>query len=172
MGHIVYVMQCTSTGKVYVGHTKCTLRRRLQLHNGDAKRVGQERALYIAIRKYGLSNFSCRVTRGNLSKQEAAALELKTIKRLNSLVPNGLNMSIGGMIGATGVKATRLAKQRRSASLKGTVFTKTRLTNMSRAAKLKWQDPNYRAKSLASMKNRPVSAAQLRALEEGRRARY
>ena len=81
------------SGKVYIGITCQTLKRRWQNGNGYINNVYFTRA----IEKYGWDNFSHSVLAENLSLEEAKFLERKCIKHWRSNDRNfGYNLSSGG----------------------------------------------------------------------------
>lgn len=57
--------------------------------------------IHKAIVKYGKDNFDYQILDKDLSLDEAEALEIKMIRELNTLSPNGYNLAKGGMFGGT-----------------------------------------------------------------------
>lgn len=51
---------------------------------------------YNAINKYGWDNFEHEILFENLTETEAKLLEIKLIKEMNTLFPNGYNITLGG----------------------------------------------------------------------------
>lgn len=89
--YTLYVLTFES-GKKYVGITTTTLKRRLSGHARDA-RIGDGRAVCAAWRKYGAPKAD--VIEMYKTRDELIAAEIATIKALNTLCPNGYNMSEG-----------------------------------------------------------------------------
>ena len=90
----VYKYTNTVNGKVYIGQTKKSLKKR-------AERYGKNyfgcRYFYNAILKYGWSNFIPEILADNLSKEEADALEIYYINKYDSTNRDiGYNILSGG----------------------------------------------------------------------------
>lgn len=91
---IIYVITNKINNKKYIGQTINTLNVRWSLHKYDANR-GVERPLYRAIRKYGIENFTIEVIE-SIPRNKLNEKEKYWIKKLNTLTPNGYNLSPGG----------------------------------------------------------------------------
>lgn len=63
-----------------------------------AARNGDEKPLYRAMRKYGIKNFKYKVMLINIPIEQLDFYEKLWIKKLNTLVPNGYNLTEGGSI--------------------------------------------------------------------------
>lgn len=91
----MYVYQITNriNNKVYIGITN-NYKKRWENHkcNNDPSM-----AIAKAIKKYGKDNFNFEVLYSNLTIEEAEKLEIELIQEKNSLVPNGYNVSQGGL---------------------------------------------------------------------------
>lgn len=91
----MYVYQITNkiNNKVYIGITN-NYKKRWENHkcNNDPSMV-----IAKAIKKYGKDNFNFEVLYSNLTIEEAEKLEIELIQEKNSLVPNGYNVSQGGL---------------------------------------------------------------------------
>lgn len=91
----MYVYQITNqiNNKVYIGITN-NYKKRWENHkcNNDPSMV-----IAKAIKKYGKDNFIFEVLYSNLTVEKAEELEIKLIQEKNSLVPNGYNVSKGGL---------------------------------------------------------------------------
>jgi group I intron endonuclease len=123
---IVYTLTSPS-GKQYVGiTTKRLFKRRMRAHR---KPSSQCRYLKNSIQKYGWDNF--KVETREVPVETLNEEEQKQIKRLDTMAPNGYNLTSGG--------------ERYTASEE----TKKRI---SAAAKKKWEDPEYSAKHSAAIK--------------------
>jgi group I intron endonuclease len=79
-------------GKCYIGMTKQKLYRRLSVHRRDAKK-GCNFAVHRAWRKYGEPIVTIIYEVDNLLLRK---YEQQAIKELNTLVPNGYNLTTGG----------------------------------------------------------------------------
>lgn len=92
--YCVYCHTNKINGKQYIGLTG---------ENPPSKRWGSNGINYIscthfyhAIQKYGWNNFDHIILRNNLSLEQAKQLESYYIKILNTLSPNGYNLTLGG----------------------------------------------------------------------------
>ena len=99
----VYCHTNTINGKQYVGITKRV----------PEKRWGYNGARYNdqpfgrAIEKYGWDNFTHEILMTGLTKVQAEEEEQRLIKELNTLVPNGYNLTTGGNLGTEFSEETR-----------------------------------------------------------------
>lgn len=91
---IVYRITNLIDGKVYVGQSRMSLAKRMTSHRFDSRRVRS--ALYHAIRKHGWENFKAEVIESNICLPSIDEREKFWISELNSLVPNGYNLELGG----------------------------------------------------------------------------
>ncbi len=87
---IVYKLTNKENQKNYVGQTTLTLEERLTYHKYGHLYVDSE------IRKYGMENFSAEILAVCETKAELDAQEIRFIKELDCMVPNGYNWSEGG----------------------------------------------------------------------------
>jgi len=108
--YTVYVHTCIPSGKSYVGYTSHGMERRWKEHCTDALRYKLKRLLHQAIRKYGTDAWEHRVLSVHSTEDEAEAAEIRCIAELNTMMPNGYNMTLGGE-GTTGYKLTEEHKQ-------------------------------------------------------------
>lgn len=93
---IIYKITNLVNGKIYIGQTIHTLKRRKREHINNA-RYGSQQALYRAMRKYGFDNFIFEPFFYCLSKDEANQREIETIRNLNAKSSKiGYNMTDGG----------------------------------------------------------------------------
>ena len=94
--YYVYKTTCLVTGKAYVGKHKCfTI-------GVDERYLGSGKILKRAIDKYGKDNFIQEILEFTSSEEENRKREIFWIKKLNTMVPNGYNISPGGLGGFTG----------------------------------------------------------------------
>ena len=85
-------------GKQYIGQTANKYSsKRWDAHKFDARK-GCERPLYRAMRKYGIDNFEFKVMLINIPKEKLDFYEILWIKKLNTSIPNGYNLSKGGQV--------------------------------------------------------------------------
>ena len=103
-------------GKIYIGITRETLKRRVMRHIQYA-REGRNYALSCAIRKYGETSFSSEIIGGG-NWDELKSLEIAEIKRLRAIGHGLYNMTDGGD-GSLGVSLRVETKLKISSSLRG-----------------------------------------------------
>ena len=92
---IIYKAENLINHKVYVGKTVNTLEHRRWGHF-NAARKGFKTIFYNAIRKYGEDNFKFSVLDSCESTKDLNEREKYFIKTLDSMTPNGYNMTKGG----------------------------------------------------------------------------
>lgn len=97
-GGSMYLYKITNNinNKIYIGITNNYKRRWANHGIGDA-------VIARAIQKYGKQNFTFEILESNISIEEIDQLEIDTIKKYNSLVPNGYNVAKGGRYNAGGI---------------------------------------------------------------------
>ena len=90
----LYCITNKINGKKYVGITKQGADRRFRQHISDSKRY--KTVLHNAIRKHGPDSFSLEILCKARSYDELMRMEKETIESLNTMHPNGYNMTYGG----------------------------------------------------------------------------
>ena len=121
MQGIVYKITNIINGTLYVGQTTKTLSQRWAEHVYDS--VGKRRRkhssyLHLAIEKYGKENFTAEVLNYCVNKKSLDDVERFYIKTLNTVRPNGYNISLGGTGVMHGRKMSVESKAKISAGLK------------------------------------------------------
>lgn len=104
---LIYKITDKINGKIYIGQTIASLKRRWSGHIHRSKKINTP--LYNAIKKYGKDNFTIEEIDGANSQSELNYKEWLLIHKFNSLWPNGYNMMEGG--GSVG-KKSELSKQK------------------------------------------------------------
>jgi group I intron endonuclease len=107
---IVYCITNVVNGKKYIGKTTSTIERRWYFHKRYAEK-GSSTALHGAIRKYGKDGFELSILDVARSEEELSQKEVFHVARLETLVPGGYNLTIGGE-GSSGYKATDSTKRK------------------------------------------------------------
>lgn len=97
---IIYRIQNTITGKSYVGQTKKSLTERFDRHK-KAARSKVNRYLYDSMNKHGYENFYIEILEEVSNGIDINEREIFWISKLNTLYPNGYNMTSGGGGGFT-----------------------------------------------------------------------
>ena len=92
---IIYKIEHKETGKVYIGQTSRSLKKRLREHTSPSNCV----RLYRAICKYGWGSFTVEVIDSTDNRSTLNLLEEAWIQAYNSLSPNGYNLTMGGYKG-------------------------------------------------------------------------
>ena len=96
---LIYCCLNRVNGKVYVGKTSASLRRRWSEHKSAARR-GSPYLFHRALRKYGDDAFEISVLATTDSEVELNRLELHDIQEMGAQVPGGYNLREGGEGGA------------------------------------------------------------------------
>ena len=93
----IYLITCTETGEMYVGlTTKRDVRERWREHFRTAKTQTHKcTALYARMRMFGRKGFKCEVLL-TAPVDKLYKEEMRLIAELNTMWPNGLNMTFGG----------------------------------------------------------------------------
>lgn len=110
---ILYVITNKVNNKKYVGITTETAERRLASHVAGAKTSARKNSnsLAAAIIKHGVKSFKIETIQHAPNIKELSRLENEAIRGMNTLTPNGYNLSQGGSIGRPrGAKTTALGK--------------------------------------------------------------
>jgi group I intron endonuclease len=119
MKFIIYKIKNNKNGKLYIGQTKQSLQARFYRHLRRASNeLHYTYALCNAIRKHGAESFECVEIETVNSLKEADEREVYWIELLNTLSPNGYNMTEGGK-GTEGYKHTDEDKVLMSAMKQG-----------------------------------------------------
>lgn len=105
---IIYLITNIPTKLEYVGLTVQTLERRWKYHIEQAKagHIKSKESLHAAIREYGADQFSVKEIDKGTTKKNLEAKEREWIKKLNTLIPNGYNISTGGVSGGSNKNPT------------------------------------------------------------------
>lgn len=126
--YTVYLLT-SPRGRHYVGYTSRPLKKRLQDHVSDAKRLGRSK-MHRAINKYPIETWAVEVLLQTPDRDEALDEERKRIDDYDS-IRSGYNISVGGECGAEG--AVRSAE------------TRARISEAKRGHR-QFSDPEYRRK--------------------------
>jgi group I intron endonuclease len=135
---IIYLIQHKNSGKQYVGLTIQTLERRWKHHVEQAYSgyIKGEESLHHAIREYGPNTFEIREIDQGTSKKDLEKKEIEWIKKLETLVPNGYNISTGGTSGGSNRKSIYIDNMRFESIEKAAIYvSETRKISLSAAAK-------------------------------------
>ena len=92
----IYVIKNKINDKVYVGQTVKAMDERWREHIYNANAGQRDQLIYLAMRKYGVQNFYIELLTTTDEQQSLDELEIAYVKQLNSVSPNGYNMTIGG----------------------------------------------------------------------------
>ena len=111
---IIYLITNNLNGKLYVGLTVQTLERRWRYHQeqANANHIKSEESLHAAIREFGAENFTIKAIDSGTTKKGLERKEREWIKKLDTLVPNGYNISTGGISGGSNSKPTTIDGKR------------------------------------------------------------
>lgn len=104
---VIYLVTNLIDSKQYVGLTTTSLDERWGRHLEQALRKNAS-LVHKAIASFGKENFTIETIDSASSPKELRAKEREWIKKLNTLTPNGYNVTLGGEIGGSPGKPTRL----------------------------------------------------------------
>lgn len=138
----IYVFTNKINGKQYVGQT-INIEDRYKQHRKDSKNKDKKpnSIFYRAIRKYGFDNFDFKVIETDIDISEIHEREKFWIKELNTMKPNGYNLTEGGE-GTFGYRHTEESKKKMSEMKKGVPAkpkseeTRRKLSEANRGKKL------------------------------------
>lgn len=88
----VYCITNLINNKKYIGITSRDIKVRFQEHCSHNHTL-----IYDAVKKYGKENFNIEILENNISEEEIDKRERYFINKFNTLVPNGYNLSTGGI---------------------------------------------------------------------------
>ena len=163
--YLVYVHTCDTNGKKYVGLTKQSISKRTGCDGSGYKR---NRVFWNAIEKHGWNSFVTTIVADNLTREEAAILEMKLIKELKTQDRNfGYNIDEGGFapvnseetkkrksIAKMGHPVSEETKEKLKQRNKGQIVSEEARRKMSLARKGKPRSKECCMKMSASMKGR------------------
>ena len=166
----VYCHTNTINGKQYVGITKRVPKRRWG-YNGARY---NDQPFGRAIEKYGWDNFTHEILTTGLTKAQAEEEEQRLIKELNTLVPNGYNLTTGGNLGTEvsletreklrasrlGKKASQSTREKISAIHKGKIVSDETRRKLSEARKGLKESEEWKRKISDGLRGRTWSESQ------------
>lgn len=134
MSKIYIIYRAFYKNKSYVGFTSFSLRRRIQGHLYKVKN-NSKGYFHNVLRKY--KNFEWEILEQTNSFSKAVKLEKFYIKKYNSFMPNGYNMTLGGE-GTIGLVRSAKYKKEKSKSMKKLASNpKSALYKLNKAKKIK-----------------------------------
>lgn len=95
MGYIYKIVNMVN-GKMYIGQTMVKYPNTRWANHKNSAKNGKDQPLYRAMRKYGIDNFKFVIMLKNIPVDKLDFYERLWIKKLNTQVPNGYNISPGG----------------------------------------------------------------------------
>lgn len=128
---LIYKITNKINGKLYVGLTtqKMSNRFRAHIYSAFVKREDTHcRALSSAIHKYGQENFTIECIDQASSKEDLCKKEIDWISKLNTICPNGYNITSGGENGfsRTSESIARGIQTRKERKECGLIYNKKR----------------------------------------------
>ena len=142
---IIYKITNSINGKIYVGQTRQTLRRRISQHKRNKKSfIGR------AICKHGWENFKVEILEECETLEKLNECEKFWINKLNCQVPNGYNLTDGGLNGFVFSEESRAKLSAVHKGKKGRKHTPEELAKISAGRKGKKQTPESNAKNSAA----------------------
>jgi group I intron endonuclease len=137
---IIYVIENKFTGKMYVGQTVKSVLNRWWSHSTNGRCLG----IGNAIKKYGKSTFLYYQIDSAIDQNELDKKEKEWIKYLNTVSPNGYNLTFGGQ--ETKEYCDELKNKLSEVVKKSWDDDPDRKIRLSEWVKKKWEDPEYRSK--------------------------
>ena len=128
---VVYVVECSASGKSYVGQTTHTAEERWKTHVASA---GSTFVLGKAILKYGAGTFTIRTLDTASDKRELNEKEIHWVKTLGTLSPAGYNLTEGGQ----GGRHSPETKAKQSARRKGVPLSDSHRKNAAKGVQARY----------------------------------
>ena len=136
---IIYKITNEVNGKVYIGQTIRSIKKRWWEHKDDMSK--SELPLYRAMRKYGVDNFTIEEIDGANSKSELNYKEVHYMYKFNSLDKNsGYNLRMGGSNGGH----SQETRDKISKVQMGKKAKKSTKQKMSKTHKKRMENPELR----------------------------
>lgn len=165
----IYLVQCTVSGKGYVGQTTLKVAERWKLHQGNKRRTGFSGALA----KYGSNNFIVKTLDQAKDQEELNLKEIQWITTQGTLSPQGYNLMSGGQqkgrhsqetrqrmsLIKTGKKASEESRGRMRAAQRGRSKSPEHIEKMRQASLGKKASPETKAKMSKAKKGRELSTS-------------
>lgn len=158
----VYLIKNSENDKMYVGVTTKGYEHRFSNHKYQSRKNGRCSALYAAMRKHGDEKFSVELLEACHSFEHMNERERHWIKELNTMSPNGYNLTDGG---DAGVLVPESMEKVRAKLIGKPISEKTRQAVID-----SWNNQESRARRLKSIKeamNRPEVKEQTGARQRG-----
>jgi len=139
MNYLVYKITNNINSKLYFGITKCSLQKRWNEHRHNSLKSKKKSHLCLAIKKYGIENFTIELVKECLSEKEMYNMEINLIKEYRTNEREyGYNNSKGGessSFGKTVSDETRLLISKYQTERKRNPHSGKAKENMRAAAK-------------------------------------
>jgi group I intron endonuclease len=132
----VYVIKNTKNDKLYIGVTTKGVDNRFKQHVWQSRKGRKTSALYFAMNKYGSDSFYVERLCSCDTFEEMNDMEVKLIAEMNTLSPNGYNLTSGGDAGTFSEELKLKCSKVRSGEKPH--------RNTVRAITDKWADPEWR----------------------------
>lgn len=147
---IIYTATNKLNGKIYVGQTTRSLKRRIWEHSKDTSRKS---LINQAIKKYGIENFDWKIIFDAGSLEELNIKEIEFVEFYNSVAPNGYNLTYGGL----NTRLSEITKQKLSEVNKGKKHTEETRLKMSLSRKGKKHSEEHKRKISEAHKGKILS---------------
>ncbi|MBQ9480002.1 MAG: GIY-YIG nuclease family protein [Selenomonadaceae bacterium] len=161
---VVYLLTDTTNGKQYVGQTTKTLRERIKRHKHSDLLVDRK------INAHGWENCKIEILEECETYDELNRLEQEWIAALDTLHPNGYNLTEGGM-GGPGHKLSEEAKQRISQKKKGCKYSAAVCKKISAAVTENMKNPELRRRLSEANKGKTHTEESRKKMSNTRKGR-
>ncbi len=147
----IYKITNSINSKIYIGQTTQSIKKRWCLH----KKSESCRAISSAIKKYGADSFKIEIIEECKTLQELNDREAYWIKEINSLSPNGYNLTTGGNSKTASVETKlKMSEAYNNQELRNLISTISKKNwenpdyreNLSKKRREMWENPEYRSK--------------------------
>ena len=144
----IYKITCVTSGKSYIGQTINDPKVRINSHL-NCKSDGSL-LLKQAVEKYNADAFTVEILHDSVCDTLLNDLEIKEIKKHNTLAPNGYNLTTGGASGIPSVET----RQKISKTLKGRKLSPEHIRKSAEGNKGKKLSPQTRRKISEALKGK------------------
>lgn len=161
MAFEVYLIKNSATNKSYVGVTTKGYINRFNQHIWQSRKGGKTSALYSAMRKYGYGAFSIEKICDCADFDEMNSAEVYYISKLNTLSPNGYNLTSGGDAGTFSDELKEKCSKARSGERPH--------ENTIKAITQKWSDSEWRNEQRRRISDGMAKSKKAKAAKDAQR---
>lgn len=146
----IYQAQNTINEKCYIGQSMRSMEHRKDWHEKQIDNPEANWSFHLALKKYGAAAFVWTVLKDDLEPDELDLYEMMYIRKLNTKLPTGYNMTDGGA-SRSGCQHTEATKKKMSVAAKGKPKSEEHRRKIAENVRRHWQDPEYRRQTIERM---------------------